>query len=63
MENVDLRDKLDDLTYYVASSKWLMAEEINHLSEELKVYRQALMVEKVLVTRLQYQLDHKNKKK
>lgn len=39
MENVDLRDKLDDLTNYVASSKWLMAEEINHLSEELKQYR------------------------
>lgn len=57
MQNVNLLDKLEDLELYMATSKLSMADEINHLSEEVKFYRHELVNVKLAYTDLQYTLD------
>lgn len=41
----------------MASSKMTMADEINHLSEEVKYYRKEIVTLKLNVAELDYQLD------
>jgi hypothetical protein len=49
---VNLLDKLEDLELYMATSKLSMADEINHLSEEVKFYRHELVNVKLAYTDL-----------
>ncbi len=39
MQNVNLKDQIDDITLYMTESKLVMADEINHLSDELNYYK------------------------
>ncbi len=57
MQNVNLLDQIEDMEEYMASSKMTMADEINHLSEEVKYYRKEIVSLKLSVTELDYQLD------